>query len=85
MASTADAIGNVLFIDALLRLGVSYHFKDDIENQLGTIFDSQPNLVMGNDLNLNTTSIVFRVFRQHGFKMSCGKDTILELLKQLTT
>ncbi|KAE8680304.1 putative Terpene synthase 21 [Hibiscus syriacus] len=72
MASTADPIENVKFIDALLRLGVSYHFENDIENQLESIFNSlQSVLVAGNDLDLNSTSIVFRVFRQYGFKMSC--------------
>ncbi|XWS10564.1 hypothetical protein CRYUN_Cryun38cG0006500 [Craigia yunnanensis] len=72
MASTADPIDNVKFIDTLLRLGVSYHFEDHIEKQLETIFYSQQNLVTGKDLDLNSTSIVFRVFRLHGFKMSCG-------------
>ena len=84
MASTADPIENVKFIDTLLRLGVSYHFEDHIEKQLETIFFSQQNLVAGKHLDLNSTSIVFRVFRQHGFKMSCGKDTykcILTILK----
>ena len=74
-SSTADPIENVRFIDSLLRLGVSYHFETDIENQLERIFDSNQNLVMGNEFDLNSTSIVFRVFRQHGFKMSCGKYT----------
>ncbi|XP_022751622.1 probable terpene synthase 6 [Durio zibethinus] len=72
MASTADPIQNVKLVDTLLRLGVSYHFENDIENQLERIFDSQRNLVAGNDHDLNSTSIVFRVFRQYGFKMSCG-------------
>ncbi|XVE74266.1 hypothetical protein DITRI_Ditri12bG0002800 [Diplodiscus trichospermus] len=72
MASTADPIENVKLIDTLLRLGVSYHFDNHIEKHLKSIFDSQQNLVAGNDHDLNTTSIVFRVFRQHGFKMSCG-------------
>ncbi|XVF54382.1 hypothetical protein PTKIN_Ptkin05aG0176700 [Pterospermum kingtungense] len=72
MASTADPINNVNFIDLLLLLGVSYHFETDIEQQLERIFYSQQNLVGGNQLDLNFTSILFRVFRQHGFKMSCG-------------
>ncbi|KAK9005288.1 hypothetical protein V6N11_042731 [Hibiscus sabdariffa] len=81
MASAADPIHNVQFIDTLLRLGVSYHFENDIENQLDSIFSSHQNdLFSGNDLDLNSTSIVFRVFRQYGFKMSCDvfnkfKDT----------
>ncbi|KAE8704277.1 putative Terpene synthase 21 [Hibiscus syriacus] len=74
-ASTADPIENVKLIDTLLRLGVSYHFETDIQNQLESIFSSlQSVLVAGNDLDLNSTSIVFRVFRQYGFKMSCDID-----------
>ncbi|XVF79347.1 hypothetical protein PTKIN_Ptkin14bG0214400 [Pterospermum kingtungense] len=72
MASTANPIQNLKLIDLLLLLGVSYHFETDIKKQLERIFYSQQNLVMGNELDLNSTSIVFRVFRLHGFKMSCG-------------
>ncbi|KAA3464753.1 putative terpene synthase 6 isoform X2 [Gossypium australe] len=80
MGSTADPLENVKFIDTLLRLGVSYHFEDDIKNQLETIFTSHHNIFSGNHHDLNSTSIVFRVFRQYGFKMSCDifnkfKDT----------
>ncbi|GMJ10491.1 terpene synthase 21 [Hibiscus trionum] len=72
MASAADPIENVKLVDTVLRLGVSYHFENDIENQLDSIFSSHQNdLFSGNDLDLSSTSVVFRVFRQHGFKMSC--------------
>ncbi|XVF26425.1 hypothetical protein REPUB_Repub14bG0015400 [Reevesia pubescens] len=88
MASISDPLENVKFIDSLLRLGVSYHFENEIEKQLERIFDSQQNLVMGNEFDLNSTSIVFRVFRQYGFKMSCGvfdkfKDNDHKLKKTL--
>ncbi|KAK8648761.1 hypothetical protein V6N13_129504 [Hibiscus sabdariffa] len=73
MASAADPIHNVKLIDSLLRLGGSYHFENDIENQLESIFNSLQKLFSGDGHDLNTTSIVFRVFRQYGFKMSCGK------------
>ncbi|EOY14243.1 Terpene synthase 21, putative [Theobroma cacao] len=71
-ASTADPMENVKFIDTLLRLGVSYHFENDIEMQLERIFNSQENLFHKDDYDLNSTSIAFRVSRLHGFKMSCG-------------
>ncbi|KAK9026063.1 hypothetical protein V6N11_038911 [Hibiscus sabdariffa] len=73
MASTADPIGKVKLIDTLLRLGVSYHFENDIETQLESFFNAHQNLFSGDGHDLNSTSIVFRVFRQYGFKMSCGK------------
>ncbi|KAK8529620.1 hypothetical protein V6N12_060397 [Hibiscus sabdariffa] len=71
LASAADPVEKVKFIDTLVRLGVSYHLEKDIENQLETIFKSHHNLFADNHHDINTTSIVFRVFRQHGFKMSC--------------
>ncbi|KAK5844961.1 hypothetical protein PVK06_001108 [Gossypium arboreum] len=80
MGSTANPIENVKFIDTLIFLGVSYHIEDVIENQLETIFTSHHNRFSGNHHDLNSTSIVFRVFRQYGFKISCNvfnkfKDT----------
>ncbi|GMJ10480.1 terpene synthase 21 [Hibiscus trionum] len=71
MASAVDPIEKVKLIDTLLRLGVSYHFENDIENQLANIFNSHQNLFSGDGHDLSSTSIVFRVFRQYGFKMSC--------------
>ncbi|KAK9005287.1 hypothetical protein V6N11_042730 [Hibiscus sabdariffa] len=71
MASAADPIHNVKLIDTLLRLGVSHHFENDIETQLESIFNSLQKPFSGDGHDLNTTSIVFRVFRQYGFKMSC--------------
>ncbi|KAE8668181.1 putative Terpene synthase 21 [Hibiscus syriacus] len=71
MASAADPVENVKFIDTLVRVGVSYHFENEIENQLESIFKSHHNLFTWNHLDINSTSVVFRVFRQHGFKMSC--------------
>ncbi|KAG8502911.1 hypothetical protein CXB51_000757 [Gossypium anomalum] len=58
MGSTADPVENVKFIDTLLRLGVSYHFEDDIKNQLETIFTSHHNIFSENHHDLNSTLIV---------------------------
>ncbi|KAE8730345.1 putative Terpene synthase 21 [Hibiscus syriacus] len=71
MASAADPVENVKFIDTLLRVGVSYHFENEIENQLEIIFKSHHNLFAEYHLDIYSTSVVFRVFKQHGFKMSC--------------
>ncbi|KAH1121324.1 hypothetical protein J1N35_004484 [Gossypium stocksii] len=60
MGSTADPVENVKFLDTLLRLGVSYHFEDDIKNQLETIFTSHHNIFSGKHHDLSSTSIVFQ-------------------------
>ncbi|CAH8390028.1 unnamed protein product [Eruca vesicaria subsp. sativa] len=72
MASRADPIENIKFIDTLCRLGVSYHFEKDITEQLEKLFDcpdfNQKIRQDGGDLY--TVGIVFQVFRLFGFKLS---------------
>ncbi|KAJ4724611.1 Terpene synthase [Melia azedarach] len=72
-ASSADnPIGEVILINSLCRLGVSHHFETEIEKRLDHIFEAHPDLAAENDYDLYTVALIFRIFRQHGFKMSCG-------------
>ena len=71
--STSDLVDKVSLIDELCQLGVSYHFESEIDDQLKPIYDRQHDLLTGNDYNLYTTALLFRVFRQHGFRISCGR------------
>jgi hypothetical protein len=73
MASKKDPVEHIEFINLLCRLGVSYHFDKEIENSLKEIFADLPNLLEKHDFDLYTLSLLFRVFRQHGFKMPCGE------------
>ncbi|XP_038711371.1 probable terpene synthase 6 [Tripterygium wilfordii] len=78
--STFNIVEKVKLIDSLCRLGISYHLESEIENQLNQNFDSLLNLVENDVYDLNTIAILFRVFRQHGYKMPCDvfnkfKDT----------
>ncbi|XP_031280828.1 probable terpene synthase 6 [Pistacia vera] len=72
MASTSDPLEKVSLINSIRRLGVSYHFETEIEEQLTQIFEAQPNLGDDNDYDLYTIALLFRVFRQYGFKISCA-------------
>ncbi|KAH7544502.1 hypothetical protein JRO89_XS15G0176500 [Xanthoceras sorbifolium] len=72
LAVANDPIGKVNLINSLCRLGVSYHFQAEIEEQLLHTFESQLNFGGDNDYDLYTTSLLFRVLRQHGYKMSCS-------------
>ncbi|XP_022717944.1 (+)-delta-cadinene synthase isozyme A [Durio zibethinus] len=54
-------------IDAIQRLGVSYHFEKEIEDELETIY--RDNNDIENDLY--TTALRFRLLREHGFYVSC--------------
>ncbi|XVF55955.1 hypothetical protein PTKIN_Ptkin06aG0077300 [Pterospermum kingtungense] len=79
MALISDSIENIKLIDTLCRLVVSYHFETEIEEILKKNFDSlDSKLVEQNDYDLNITALIFRVFRQHGFKMGKSQKCILE-------
>ena len=73
MASTKDAIETTKLVSLLCRLGVSYHFEREIEEQLNHIFDALPKILDDKDYDLYTTSILFGVLRQYGYKISSGK------------
>ena len=73
MEDTHDSVEKIDFINTLCRLGVSYHFESDIEEQIHKIFVTEPDLLDKNDYDLHTAALVFRVFRQHGHKISCGE------------
>ncbi|KAL3334810.1 hypothetical protein AABB24_031164, partial [Solanum stoloniferum] len=53
-------------IDAIQRLGVAYHFNNEIETSIQNIFDASQQ----NDDNLHVVSLRFRLVRQQGHYMS---------------
>ncbi|KAK3199955.1 hypothetical protein Dsin_023370 [Dipteronia sinensis] len=56
-----DPVEKINLINSLCRLGVSYHFRAEIEMQLNHIFESQRNRGGDNDYDLYTISVLFRV------------------------
>lgn len=72
IASRNDPVEEVVLINLLCRLGVSYHFETEIGERLNHIFEMKPNLAAEKRCDLYTTALLFRVFRQHGFKVSSG-------------
>ncbi|KDP46461.1 hypothetical protein JCGZ_12944 [Jatropha curcas] len=69
--STGELIENIEFINLLYRLGISYHFEAEIEEQLNHIFIALPNIIHDNNYDLYTSALLFQVLRQHGYKMPC--------------
>ncbi|XP_031262998.1 casbene synthase, chloroplastic-like [Pistacia vera] len=65
-----DPVVKVSFIESICRLGVSYHFENEVEGQLNQIFEAQPNVAKHDDYDLYIVALLFRVFRQHGYKNS---------------
>uniref|UniRef100_A0A2C9VG41 Terpene synthase N-terminal domain-containing protein n=1 Tax=Manihot esculenta TaxID=3983 RepID=A0A2C9VG41_MANES len=68
--SKEDLIKNIEFINLLCRLGVSYHFEKEVEKQVDYIFNVFHGAI-DNNYDLHTVALLFRVLRQHGYKISC--------------
>ncbi|KAL0335049.1 UNVERIFIED_CONTAM: (R)-limonene synthase [Sesamum radiatum] len=58
-------------IDDLQKLGISYHFEDEINQMLGCLYEQKyawgKNNSEGKERDLYTTALAFRLLRQHGF------------------
>ena len=73
MESAKELTENIEFINLLCRFGVSYHFENEIDEQLNNIFTSLSKNLEDCNFDLYTVALLFRVLRQHGYKLSCGK------------
>jgi hypothetical protein len=67
------------FIDAIQRLGISYHFEMEIDEILREMYRSPCDFDNGDDddhhhNDLYAISLKFRLLRQQGYKISCGMD-----------
>ncbi|XVE95329.1 hypothetical protein REPUB_Repub02eG0087400 [Reevesia pubescens] len=67
VAPTANSNQKLPLIDAVQRLGVFYHFEKEIEDTLETIYHDSNDV----ENDLYTTSLRFRLLREHGFNVSC--------------
>jgi len=62
-------------IDNLERLGVSYHFKDEIMQILRSVHDQTSTIATGD--SLYSIALKFRLFRQHHFHISQGTYVVM--------
>ena len=72
IAAASNSSEQLKFIDAVQRLGVAYHFEKEIEEALGNTFDNYHDTDDIND-DLYDVALRFRLLRQQGFNISCGK------------
>ncbi|KAE8706538.1 (+)-delta-cadinene synthase isozyme XC14 [Hibiscus syriacus] len=63
-----DSNQKLPLIDAVKRLGVSYHFEKEIEDELEKIYHDIKTNEVADDLY--TTALRFRLLREHGFHVS---------------
>ncbi|KAL0459220.1 UNVERIFIED_CONTAM: Gamma-cadinene synthase [Sesamum latifolium] len=71
MNKGSTTIEKLILIDTLERLGVGYHFEQEIEDQLREIFRFQSQDTDQGNYDLFTTAVQFRVLRQHRYSVSC--------------
>ena len=75
LGSVADKPSQQLnLIDAIQRLGVSYHFKSEIDVALQHIYDACHYCDDKNGDDLYTTTLRFRLLRRQGYNVSSGKS-----------
>ncbi|GAA0147084.1 hypothetical protein LIER_36448 [Lithospermum erythrorhizon] len=96
MFQNGDVLDNMIMIDTIERLGLSYHFEKEIEDQLEQIYLMElftNGAYNNNDGDLFFVSLHFRLLRQHGYKISSGvferfkksDDQFSEILKSDTS
>lgn len=69
-----DALHQLEIVDNLQRLGVSYHFEDEIKRFLSRIYNernsrSSYHAKEKQESSLYAVALEFRLLRQHGFDM----------------
>ena len=71
VSKTEMPLAKVTLIDSICRLGVSYHFENEIEEVLQHIHNSyvENGEIILED-SLYSLAVLFRVLRQHGFYVS---------------
>nr|QIK00169.1 sesquiterpene synthase 3 [Senecio scandens var. incisus] len=67
---TIDSNAKLSFIYSVYRLGLTYLFMKEIDDQLDTLF-TEINMQDYVEVDLHTISIHFQVFRNHGYRFSC--------------
>lgn len=66
-ASTKGSYDRLKLIDSLQRLGVAYHFEQEIEEAVN-LLTKDDNTIK----DLNETAFHFRILREHGHSISTG-------------
>ncbi|KAL8512755.1 hypothetical protein ACS0TY_019039 [Phlomoides rotata] len=65
-----DYMRQLEMVDAIQRLGIQYHFEEEIDKVLQNLFKKFDNYCKDNH-DLYTTALSFRLLRQHGYRFSC--------------
>ncbi|CAA3010405.1 (-)-germacrene D synthase [Olea europaea subsp. europaea] len=70
--STSDgSVHKLYLIDAIQRLGVGYHFENEIEKSLKYMYDTYHESYDKQEYDIYTIALRFRLLRQQGYYVSC--------------
>lgn len=69
-------------IDAIQRLGVAYHFHTEIEAALQHMYETHHQHDCQKAKDLYTVALLFRLLRQEGYPVSCGKNQTVHFTDQ---
>ena len=74
MISNRNPFKILSLVDSIQRLNVSYHFENEIDQILEKIYANYRDFtsIDGNE-DFHNVSLLFRLFRQQGYKIPCGK------------
>ena len=72
-----DSTCKLDLIDVIQRLGVEYHFKNEIEESLKYIHDRYKHQNSEDNDDLRIVALRFRLLRQEGYNVPCGKHVPL--------
>ena len=72
LVKVKDPLAQLEQIDLLRRLGLSYHFEDEIQSILKSIYCNKSYWNGGWNNNLHATALAFRLLRQHGYRVPEG-------------
>nr|GMC74612.1 (-)-germacrene D synthase-like [Ipomoea batatas] len=79
IAAPPASLKKLELIDKIQRLGVDYHFENEIEASIRHIFDNYDDCNKGDDENnLYIVALRFRLLRQEGHHISCATTTEME-------
>jgi len=68
-----NIIKKLNFIDSVQRLGVSYHFEEEINQSLEQIYNTFiENITVNEDGDYHFIALLFRLLRQQGYEISSG-------------
>ena len=76
-ADSYSLIQKLELVDTLQRIGVDYHYNQEIDELLRHVYDDKD----GGSDDLYITSLRFYLLRKHGYPVSSGKSYKNEICK----